>query len=142
MSQLYGKRKVESIDLTGSDNEQPETLQARKHAKRSMPTPPTSSQSVLSQPSRRERDDWVEDAGPNDADAEIALTQDFDDNVYESYQLYGILNTKVVGCQYYRGQATVGEYVVVRREPQNQVPTWNAMVEAHTDLQRDRKSVV
>jgi len=39
--------------------------------------------------------------------------------VYGNYQLYGILNTKIVGCRYYDGRATVGEYVKVRREPRN-----------------------
>ena len=33
--------------------------------------------------------------------------------------LSGILDTKIVGVQYYRGHATPGEYVVVRREPSN-----------------------
>lgn len=51
---------------------------------------------------------------------EIDLTEDFDDDVYESYRLYGILNTKIVGCRFYDGRATVGEYVRVRREPRNQ----------------------
>ena len=31
----------------------------------------------------------------------------------------GILNTKIVGVQYYTGYASVGEYVLVRREPSN-----------------------
>ena len=35
-------------------------------------------------------------------------TEDFDDDVYANYQLYGILNTKIVGCRYYDGRATVG----------------------------------
>ncbi|KAL2426460.1 Helicase-like transcription factor [Exophiala dermatitidis] len=54
---------------------------------------------------------------------EIDLTEDFDDDVYENYQLYGILNTKIVGCRYYDGRATVGEYVRVRREPSNPYDT-------------------
>jgi SWI/SNF-related matrix-associated actin-dependent regulator of chromatin subfamily A3 len=36
-----------------------------------------------------------------------------------SYSLYGILPTKIVGCQYYNGMATVGEFVITRREPRN-----------------------
>src|SRR5271155_10796 len=50
---------------------------------------------------------------------EIDLTQDFDDDVYDNYELYGILNTKIVGCRFYDGRVTVGEYVTVRREPRN-----------------------
>lgn len=80
-----------------------------------MPTPPSSSQPYSQR--RSERDSWGEDE--NDAAGEIRLTQDFDDNVYESYELYGILETKIVGIRYYNGVATVGEYVTVRREPSN-----------------------
>ncbi len=46
-------------------------------------------------------------------------TEDFDDDVYSGYMLYGIMNTKIVGCRYYGGRATTGEYVLVRREPGN-----------------------
>ncbi|ETI23510.1 hypothetical protein G647_05312 [Cladophialophora carrionii CBS 160.54] len=67
-----------------------------------------------------ERDSWL---STQDQEADIAreidLTEDFDDDVYETYMLYGILNTKIVGCRFYDGQATVGEYVRVRREPGN-----------------------
>lgn len=110
----------------------------------SLPTPPASSQSgypsssqranytykdytpALSQPSQKshsqqERDSWL--ASTQDEEDEIAreidLTEDFDDDVYENYMLYGILNTKIVGCRFYHGTATVGEYVRVRREPGN-----------------------
>ena len=31
----------------------------------------------------------------------------------------GILDTKIVGVQYYTGHATTGEHVIVRREPSN-----------------------
>ncbi|RMZ83673.1 hypothetical protein DV738_g1016, partial [Chaetothyriales sp. CBS 135597] len=44
---------------------------------------------------------------------------DNDDDAYANRQLYGVLHTKIVGCRYYTGQATVGEYVKVRREPDN-----------------------
>lgn len=48
------------------------------------------------------------------------MTQDDDDDdAYENRQLYGILKTSIVGIRYYDGQATVGEYVMVRREPHN-----------------------
>jgi hypothetical protein len=40
---------------------------------------------------------------------EIDLTEDFDDDVYENYMLYGILNTKIVGCRFYVSPATLLE---------------------------------
>jgi len=70
---------------------------------------------------QRERESWLASTQEQEADIarEIALTEDFDDDVYENYQLYGILKTKIVGCRFYGGKATVGEYVKVRREPSN-----------------------
>jgi len=69
------------------------------------------------------RDGWSastrEQEIETDMRREIDLTQDFDDDVYDSYELYGILNTKIVGCRFYDGRVTVGEYVTVRREPRN-----------------------
>ncbi|KAL2852930.1 SNF2 family N-terminal domain-containing protein [Aspergillus pseudoustus] len=60
--------------------------------------------------------DNEEDAGAADL---ITSTQDVGDS--DSTQLhYGDLNTKIVGVRYYRGQATIGEHVVLKREPHNQ----------------------
>ncbi|EXJ83871.1 hypothetical protein A1O1_07499 [Capronia coronata CBS 617.96] len=71
--------------------------------------------------SKAERASWLASTQEEEADIarEIDLTEDFDDDVYENYQLYGILDTKIVGCRFYDGRATVGEYVRVRREPSN-----------------------
>ena len=166
-----GKRKIETIDLTNSsDNEQDDFTSSQRskfakpslpsstpqlhrvHSTASYPTPPTSSQPSSSQPrssqswsSQRSeysagqndlyRADWAAPGGipqavrdawqastqemEDDARREINLTQDFDDDVYDNYELYGILNTKIVGCRFYDGRVTVGEYVTVRREPSN-----------------------
>lgn len=35
--------------------------------------------------------------------------------------LVGTLNTKIVGIRYYNGYATIGEMVMLRREPHNPV---------------------
>ena len=71
--------------------------------------------------SKGQRESWLASTQEQEADIarEIDLTEDFDDDVYENFQLYGILNTKIVGCRFYDGRATVGEYVKVRREPSN-----------------------
>ena len=165
------KRKIETVDLTGSDDEDfanntpvakaPRRLpssfsssQGRKNVanppnryqgskqntspfpnssqrhRNELPTPPSSSQTSGSKSmpfysdrmhGQRERESWLASTQEQEADIarEIALTEDFDDDVYENYQLYGILKTKIVGCRFYGGKATVGEYVKVRREPSN-----------------------
>ena len=56
----------------------------------------------------------------DDADAEIE-TDEFDDDNYQRFELYGTMSTKIVGIRYYNGTATVGEFCVVRREPSNPV---------------------
>lgn len=97
-------------------------------------TPPSSSQPCANQPisSLRQgpyalnsggsfenaatRDSWMDE---EESRGEIDLTQDDDDDVYGNFELYGIYNTKIVGVRFYSGRATVGEYVVVKREPLN-----------------------
>jgi len=51
----------------------------------------------------------------------IDLSQEYDDVTYGGYELYGTLETKVVGIRYYDGVATQGECVILRREPRNPV---------------------
>ena len=62
------------------------------------------------------RNSWMDE---EEVRGEIDLTLDDDDDNYDNYELYGILNTKIVGIRFYTGRATVGEYVVVKREPRN-----------------------
>lgn len=45
-------------------------------------------------------------------------TQGSNDQEY-AWGYYGVLPTKIVGVRYYNGVATVGEMVVLRREPNN-----------------------
>jgi SWI/SNF-related matrix-associated actin-dependent regulator of chromatin subfamily A3 len=143
------KRKLtNTIDLTGDDSDEFETQSSYKASKTSArpvtgpggrvyPTPPSSSYHSSSQsrptangsyigPSssqihpQRERDSWLSTQDhEDDIRREIDLTTDVDDDVYENYQLYGVLNTKIVGVRFYNGHANVGEYVRVRREPRN-----------------------
>lgn len=47
----------------------------------------------------------------------------------------GILDTKIVGVQYYTGHATPGEHVIVRREPHNPYDSNALRVE---NVQRDQ----
>ncbi len=90
------KRKhdtVETVDLTGDSS-------------------PVRSQRVrVDEPDWTQRDAWLDD---NDeagvADDIIVPSQGNDGNeVMLSYQLYGVLDTKIVGVQYYTGYASLGE---------------------------------
>ncbi|KAI1622935.1 SNF2 family N-terminal domain-containing protein [Exophiala viscosa] len=140
-----GKRKaVETIDLTGDDDlpashraKVPKSAPSFSSQKNRghLPTPPSSSQpgyggsqshnnypsfSSSQTHSQQDRNSWLSTQEQEaDIAREIDLTEDFDDDVYENYRLYGIYDTKIVGCRFYDGQATVGEYVKVRREPSN-----------------------
>ena len=113
-----GKRKVEVLDLTGSDDEVAYISQSRKITKSSNGSGPSA------QPQRNDsgsftqsqRDEWVEDG---DEDEVIVMSQDGSAGVGETFELYGTLDTKIVGVRYYNGHATVGEHVLVRREATN-----------------------
>ena len=107
-----GKRAIEVLDLTGSDDELTSYSQPRKHAR---------SENNLGYFSQIERDQWVDDGAEAGANELLASTQDDAFGAAdETFELYGILGTKIVGVQYYNGHATVGEHVLIRREPRNQ----------------------
>jgi SWI/SNF-related matrix-associated actin-dependent regulator of chromatin subfamily A3 len=151
-SKAMNKRHIETVDLTGSDDDRaPKYSRSSKATgwSSSQPatylTPPRSSQPRSSQSSSQYgarpgplnppapnfashgsgessaiRSGWVASTQELEEDArgEIEITEDFDD-VYTGYELYGILNTKVVGIRFYNGRFGVGEYVKVKREPRN-----------------------
>ncbi|KAF6236752.1 hypothetical protein HO173_005043 [Letharia columbiana] len=100
----HGKRKIDAIDLTGDDD-----VGSASWAHRAPPGDVTQSQ----------RNSWMEQGDEADAEDIVISSQDGEDSVYQSYQLYGNLDTKIVGVQYYTGHATPGEHVIVRREPNN-----------------------
>ncbi|KAI5865100.1 SNF2 family N-terminal domain-containing protein [Durotheca rogersii] len=60
------------------------------------------------------RSSWVEEY----VDHAIDLTQ-ADDGPASSMELYGIMNSKIVGVRYYSGMVSLGERVLCRREPGN-----------------------
>ncbi|KAI7710312.1 hypothetical protein KC353_g9781, partial [Hortaea werneckii] len=70
--------------------------------------------------SRAERESWLvadDDEDHGDMDEIVSSTQGAVDN--DELHLFGILPTKIVGVQYYRGIANPGEYILLRREPGN-----------------------
>jgi SWI/SNF-related matrix-associated actin-dependent regulator of chromatin subfamily A3 len=104
------KRRTSFIDLTGDEN--PPQKQARVSQPYS--SQPTPSQS-LNSASQSQRDAWLAD---NDAGDEIIdLSQDVDEGF--GWLCVGAIDGKIVGIRYYDGYATVGEQVMVKREPGN-----------------------
>ncbi|ORY65041.1 SNF2 family N-terminal domain-containing protein [Pseudomassariella vexata] len=118
------KRGREVIDLT--DDAEPRTKNAR------VPSHGTSSSSQSTAPrqSQGSRDSWSTPSSSlgnsrypasfqvlnADDDEAIDLTQDDEG---PSLELYGTMDTKIVGVRYYNGVATPHELVAVRREPGN-----------------------
>lgn len=127
------KRKPDVIDLTDSP--------PAKHAKvnngpsSAYQTPPASSAARSSQSytnrhaygsqpsssgnqhSQRERESWQAD-DDREASEIFSSTQAAAADT-EQLQLYGHWKTKIVGVQYYRGYASPGEQILVKREPNN-----------------------
>ncbi|KAL8712307.1 MAG: hypothetical protein Q9220_003458 [cf. Caloplaca sp. 1 TL-2023] len=114
------KRAIETIDLTDDLDDQPPSKAPRSSQSNNTPqSQPTHSQPTQSQPTQSQRDAWLEEQDANDT---IVLTQEGGSGGEdtEEYEIYGTLQAKIVGIQYYTGCATIGEYVSVLREPGNQ----------------------
>lgn len=62
-------------------------------------------------------------------------TQGYVDASRSVFELYGSLSTKIVGVRFYSGLATLGEMVVLRREPRNPYDTNAIQVQ---NVQRDQ----
>ncbi|CZS99922.1 related to helicase-like transcription factor [Rhynchosporium graminicola] len=106
------KRPSSFVDLTGSASEDENQVLQRKQARTSLNSTPSS------QPRARQslsRDAWV---GEVDEDEEI---MDFSQEAEEGHGwvCIGAIDGKIVGVRYYNGYATVGEQVMVKREPGN-----------------------
>ena len=102
-----GKRKIEVIDLVDSDNE---FANPSRKIPRANNTPGSYTQA--------ERDTWV--ISDDDEADELILNGREDDGFDNGFDLYGTLQTKIVGVRFYHGYATIGEHVLIRREPSNQ----------------------
>ena len=143
------KRKPEVIDLSAGNDQQPRKIPRSTGARRDSTKPQlsgpryvSSSQSypssvsydasqytdatALSQSSAlggssySRRDLWLDEANELDVDEVIMMTQDADGNSGETFELYGTILNKVVGIRYYNGYATIGEHVIIQRDPSNQ----------------------
>ena len=141
MAPANKKRGYEVIDLTGDHENNSTEARSQKAARISNPTSGlTSSQSAStsyhgssqnqsnyasSQTSHAPRASqsssqaiYDELYGGEDFDEETDTSDRFDSYIL-SLQLYGSMNTKIVGCRYYNGYITSGESVLLIREPSN-----------------------
>ncbi len=73
----HGKRRYETIDLTGDDDPAPASLRSR----------PSPGESI----SQSQRDSWLEQGNEEDADDIVISSQDGDGTAMASYQLYGMV---------------------------------------------------
>ena len=73
---MPGKRRYETIDLTGDDDSTSASLRSR----------PPPGESI----SQSQRDTWLEQSNEEDADDIVISSQDGDGTAMASYQLYGI----------------------------------------------------
>ena len=105
----YRKRSLSSIDLTGDDENPPSQ---KKRVNEPLGSQPRASQSLSS--SQLECNAWSEDNAGEDI---IDLSQDVDE--VAGWLCVGAIEAKIVGIRYYDGYATVGEQVMVKREPGN-----------------------
>ncbi|KAL4870522.1 hypothetical protein BDV12DRAFT_165761 [Aspergillus spectabilis] len=117
MVSLPAKRPIRQVDLTQDEVHEvapaPPTKHPRLSGQRFGRETTFVPLSQASQVSLEDEDDAVA--------ADVVQGSQEGDEASDTTQLhYGDLNTKIVGVRYYRGQATIGEHVVLRREPRNQ----------------------
>lgn len=112
------------IDLLSSDDESSIIQRPQKVARHASFSSQATSGRQTAERHASQRDRGAQSSSQAeelDADSEVFTSQDFDDNAYQALMLYGHVQTKIVGIQYYRGCATMGECIVIRREPTNPV---------------------
>ncbi|KAF1945397.1 hypothetical protein EJ02DRAFT_369849 [Clathrospora elynae] len=117
------KRQYEAIDLTGDGSPSNSSSQAPASSSRAPKQPRTAynqNQHTTSYGLSQADAIFVdEDEDEDDASQEVPdSTQGYSQQQYD-FVLYGGLQSKIVGIQYYNGYATTGEMVVLRREPHN-----------------------
>jgi SWI/SNF-related matrix-associated actin-dependent regulator of chromatin subfamily A3 len=61
---------------------------------------------------------YIEDDDDEEEEEDASATQGVTDQEY-SWMMYGGMRANIVGIRYYNGYATVGEMVILRREPNN-----------------------
>ncbi|KKK16658.1 SNF2 family helicase [Aspergillus rambellii] len=109
------KRSIDQIDLTVSDGEDSRSkvpcISGQRFGQDTTFVPLSQASQVY----------VVEDE--DDAQALIQGSQEVDDSEDVARLHYGDLQTKIVGVRYYAGHATIGERVLLKREPHNQYDT-------------------
>jgi SWI/SNF-related matrix-associated actin-dependent regulator of chromatin subfamily A3 len=120
------------VDLTGDTDDEAQQPQ-RKVARGST----VNSSSRGSWASRRPQNSRTEDDEEVEQNKIVDLTQTQDvDNHGTDFVPYGRIDGKIVGIRYYNGYATVGETVLVKREPRNQVEAAPSVLRAEILLTR------
>ncbi|KAA8647616.1 hypothetical protein EYZ11_003227 [Aspergillus tanneri] len=120
MGRLLDKRNIDQVDLTLSDDEHVDPGRTPKYPRASSHGRRLGESTVfvpLSQSSQAYTADDEDDAQAADL---VQGTQGADDALAGNSMLYGELNTKIVGVRFYNGHATLGEHVVLNRQPTNQ----------------------
>lgn len=111
-----GKRKhAETIDLAAEDSDD-HASKRQTPARRPTSDLPGSFQPG-SQYSNDQRQDWLNE-DEDDINVLVGSTQDAAEGTDQLHH-YGDVDTKIVGIRYYRGFASKGEVILIRREPRN-----------------------
>ncbi|KAL9074423.1 MAG: hypothetical protein Q9157_004383 [Trypethelium eluteriae] len=106
------KRNADTIDLTG-DSDDPNELRPTQNPQH-MKTPRVSEGSTASTAA----EDYLDDDDEAETDGFIQ-SQEALNQAFTNYVPYGTLRSKIVGVRYYTGYATIGEMVLLKREPHN-----------------------
>ncbi|EQL33211.1 hypothetical protein BDFG_04655 [Blastomyces dermatitidis ATCC 26199] len=114
MASSRDKRKIEIIDLTDSCDQPRKAARFPNSTSAGHRSIESSQNHSFSQGRGTQADE--DETGASEI---VDAAQSLDEDAFTNFQLYDTLSSKVVGLRYYNGHATAGEYVAIKREPNN-----------------------
>ncbi|KAK1145795.1 hypothetical protein N8T08_004036 [Aspergillus melleus] len=118
MGRLSGKRDINHVDLTSNDGEVPTPGRTPKYP-RAVSGQRFGQDTDFVPLSQSSQNYAADDDDEEHAADQIMGTQGVDDEMSNNAVLYGEMPSKIVGVRFYNGHATIGEHVILRREPHN-----------------------
>ncbi|KAH8430451.1 HIRAN domain-containing protein [Aspergillus melleus] len=119
MGRPSGKRDINHVDLTSNDGDGTSTPGRTPKYPRAVSGQRFGQDTDFVPLSQSSQNYAADDDEEEHAADQIMGTQGADDEMSNNAVLYGEMPSKIVGVRFYNGHATIGEHVILRREPHN-----------------------
>lgn len=117
MARTRGKRNIDHVDLTSNDDDNSSPGRTPKYPRAG--SGQRLGQSTAFVPLSQSSQNYAADEEDEDAAGQVMGTQGADDSLSSNSILYGEMPSKIVGVRFYDGYATIGEHVILQRQPTN-----------------------